>query len=137
MLTRETITSNAGRNARFWQYINGNLVKLTLRPGQEFNWRKYQRTEEGWTAESHTWSHDEPSGTVFSEEVLDALDCDGRCSSYWKGSFSVTEFPRKAMPCSIAFDDNGIPVEDKTILTPSWERCSASQRDHSAEAAGY
>lgn len=34
-------------NIRFWEFINGDHVKLTLQPGQRLAWDQFERTDEG------------------------------------------------------------------------------------------
>lgn len=112
------------QNARFWEYINGDWVKLTLRPGQVKNWRCSGATEEGWSAETYQWYYDGPSATIFCKYMSDGVDCDGRLKRFWTGSFDITG--RKWLDHA-----------DPTILSPDWHECSASQRDYVAELMGY
>jgi hypothetical protein len=63
-------------NARFLSYVNGDWVKITLKPEQQLTWRWYCRTEEGYAAGGSTWTHE--GDHVREEQASDGRDCDGR-----------------------------------------------------------
>lgn len=111
------------RNARFWAYINGSFVKLTLKPNQELTWGHSEPTEEGFHAEGHEWEYD--GCNVYESIYTDGRDCDGRLSSEGHYRWDMISI----RPC---FDQTR---DDPS--TPVWDRISASQRDYFAEAAGY
>ena len=52
-----TPTCRREREARFWVYVNGGPVKLTLYPGQRLRWGRASSHDEGWSAV------DEPGST--------------------------------------------------------------------------
>jgi len=108
-------------NARFWSWMNGHPVKITLRPGQTLTWSKWQRTDEGWDAFSSTWSH--VGDGVRYEWCNDGVDCDERLRQGGE-AFAALEGLRA-----------GNEVEG--ITYPHWARRNTWQRDYQAEAAGY
>ena len=89
---------------------------LTLKPEQPVSWFHYERTEEGWSEYGSSWRLC-LDGTLVVEHWSDGTDCDGRLSTE---SIQVAEAPR--------------PGLDRW---PHWQDESRSQRDYSAEAAGY
>jgi len=113
-------------NARFQHYTNDSCVVITLQPGQMFTHHHFNRDEEGYSAETHEWEHDGQG--VIERFHSEGRDCDGRvsrsvelyCPLEKLRARSVTDMPA----------DNGIGW-------PEWDRSSESQRDYSAEAAGY
>lgn len=67
-----------GINARFWEYVNGSLVKITMRPDQTMNWGERHSTDEGWHGTSKSWEYD--GLTVYHTYVSEGRDCDGELS---------------------------------------------------------
>lgn len=120
-------------NARIWEYINDDYVKITLRPGQCLVWGRFGRDEEGWSSETTRWEWD--GTTLTFAFCMDGTDCDGRTSSH--GCFKTTrdKFAMKDTypPGEICVTANGAEV----IHLPEWEKVSDGRRDYSAEAAGY
>ena len=117
------------RNARFWEYINEDYVKITLRPEQMLEWSISGPTDEGWAWEYHSWSHE---GSCIKHECdTAARDCDGRFDQNTKSQTSVTKLVDHA-----AYQE---PLDHvgNVIMLPSWEPVTSSQRDYTAEAAGY
>lgn len=110
-------------NARFWTYLNGSPVKLTMRPGQTVRHFSKGPTDEGWSSEAHTWHFD--GFKVVHEGVEDGRDCDGRLTQCWGSVCAITD-----LRAGHRDDENG-------LCYPEWKHVSASQRDEFAEAAGY
>lgn len=108
-------------NARFWDYLNNGRVKITLRPGQSLTWSKWYRTDEGWSSEGCTWSHE--GDGVRCQYGTDGVDCDGRLRQ--GGELFA---PLADLRTGETVD--GIPY-------PAWEEIESWQRDYAAEAAGY
>lgn len=123
------------RNARFWVYINGGPVKLTLRPGQRLSWHRAWSHDEGWSSESHTWEYEDHFVIEYIEN--DGTDCDGRLTqvSSWLCNVELLKSGHKP------FCDEWLTAEEREfyvdVVYPQWERVSASQRDEFAEAMGY
>jgi hypothetical protein len=109
------------QNARFWVYLNGNPVKLTLRPGQTLLWSRCWRTDEGWDAEARHWSHD--GDKIRLDWCTDGVDCDGRLRE--GGELSA----------ALAHLHDGREVDG--ITYPEWQQRDTWRRDYQAEAAGY
>lgn len=109
--------------AKFWFYADG-WVRIRLRARQTLEWRVRTQTDEGWFEQSVRWTHAVDRVTRVSE--TDGRDCDGRTSTR-----SVSECPIDRL----AADVN--PVRFGWPATPDWRPVDSSQRDYSAEAAGY
>jgi hypothetical protein len=120
-------------NARFWQYVNGSPVKLTLRPGQRVQWYTWHEHEEGWASEAHRWSLDPESGLVFDEWQTDGRDCDGRLQ---RGGASFASFP---MLDGILPEEPYRDYHDgRPVRYPEWgEARGTVVFDEYAQAAGY
>lgn len=68
------------RQARFWVYLN-SPTRIKINAGQRLNWHKWEKTDEGFSSEAHTWEFD---GEVVTEEAtFDGRDCDGRLTRYF------------------------------------------------------
>lgn len=124
-------------NARFWVYINGDFVKLTMNPGDVLEHYSSEDTEEGWASEYDCWSYED--GVIDREYVSDGRDCDGRLShasqSYCRvGALKADESPKG--PTFLTWETRGNPPCD-SHLRPLWIFGDSSQRDYSAEAMGY
>jgi len=109
------------RNARFWAWVNGGWVKLTLRGGDELTNGGGGPTEEGYWFWSTRWSH---CGSYVLEELhIRSRDCDG---------------PHEHHECYRAeLEQLGANEAPDGTRVPAWSRSFAGQRDHTAEAAGY
>lgn len=131
------------RNARFWVYVNGGPVKLTLTPGQSLDWSSGHTTDEGWHHECETWGYDSEEGCVNSEVWSEDLDCDGRLDRHGEYSCAIGELLYAELYMHSYEEQSRQPPyardEDtyRGVLWPNWQRTGASQRDYSAEAMGY
>lgn len=112
-------------NARFWVYVNGGPVKLTLRPGQSLEHVTGGPTEEGWQSSATRWTHDAECGVVAREWAEDGRDCDGR-----SGSSGEDYAPYAALLTGYHDEADGVTYP---VWTETEERCY----DLTAEAAGY
>jgi hypothetical protein len=113
------------RNARFWEFINGAPVKLTLTPGQTLHHYQGGPTDEGWSSEATSWRLSNNGRMLRREHTSDGADCDGRVSS---GCDAV------ALPDPADF----VPLYYSPELSrPYWRDAGGWQRDRQAEAAGY
>lgn len=119
------------RNARFWEYVNGDYVKLTLAPGQELVHSQGHRTEEGWQRESKWWAYDAEQGVVLCDLETAARDCDGRFDHSWEGSCAVDR-----LRVQVPYRDEHY-TDPEEIRCPDWETIDRRQRDYAAEAMGY
>ena len=107
-------------NARFWVYLNGGPVKLTLRPGQRRSWCTFRWTDEGWDSEWITWEHQ--GDRVQRCWESDGTDCDGRLRQGGESYVLLTELKGR---------------EFEGLAWPIWRAADRWQRDYAAEAAGY
>jgi len=115
-------------NVRFWEYINGSPVKLSLSAEQIINWSRLSPTDEGWAKEARTYEYAE-DGMVTLLIVTEEKDCDGRIKTVWEGYFDPRE-ERELLPAEKAADYPGLPI-------PVWHEKKRRQRDYTAEAMGY
>ena len=116
------------RNCRFLVFINGDDVKLTLRPGQTLEHFQGGATDEGWSSEFESWTLSDDGDELRREYVTDGSDCDGRLSHY-ATAYASTD------PDS--FHAGHDPYKQRPALFPYWTEASREQRDYAAEAAGY
>lgn len=131
------------RNARFWQWLNGGWVKITLRPGQTLTHATGGETEEGWSFEGRNWHHD--GDAITSTVSQESLDCDGRFDASFAfkcplGDLRARDMHAEEQERAVAQEkDPTLPYFNESIgiFAPDWERLNASQRDHEAERAGY
>lgn len=122
-------------NARFWSYVNGGWVKITLRPGQKLHWACGGPNDEGVNVAYECWHFDDYDGCLYSSVANYGYDCDGRYSSESEFRSSVVDLRFHEIDCDLGpadRDDKGQPIR-----TPNWDRVRASQRDYAAEAMGY
>lgn len=117
-------------NARFWISCHGSSVKLTLRPGQVLEFTEGGPHDEGF---SYTHERFEFDGDVLTSQTSTrSRDCDGPHESY--GDYVCPVHKLKAhVPCR----EYRTWVDGELVRFPDWERVSAHQRDHYAEAMGY
>lgn len=132
-------------NARFWEFINGDWVKLTLSPEKPLSWGYYSRTDEGYHAENHTWEMID--GGVLRTSETSGRDCDGRhgtdqrdfCSLEnlraipaltWSSTQAYLSCGKRDVPY---LDDRGQP-----LFRADWREFRPTQvYDQFAQAAGY
>lgn len=117
----ELLGENMATTARFWDWVNGGWVKITLRAGQVLSRTYGGPTDEGY---SRTWERWEFDGAEVEYECCtEGRDCDGRHESGCTVVAWVSEL--------------AIRIEGHALPIPNWRKESAHQRDHTAEAAGY
>jgi len=118
------------KNARFWSYINGAFVKITLKPDQKMTWHMWEPTDEGFTAEIVTWENDTYLNAVVRDVQTNGSDCDGQHGYYQTDVCSINKLSSR----SVSFDD------DETFrpkFVPEWQKQSSEVYDQFAQAAGY
>lgn len=111
------------KNARFWVFVNSGYVKLTIPPGVTLSHSMGGQTGEGAHWEATRWEYED--GVVTEEWDEWGSDCDGRYERYVSRSCPVTE-----LTWDVSMSD-GVPDR------PNWIVRDHTQRDHTAEAAGY
>lgn len=108
----------------FWHWILGGAVKIRLRKGQMVWHKSGGDIDEGFHYEQCMWSFD---GEFVSCRIdTHARDCDGLMETHWGGHCHVG-----------ALRQGNESTEEKGVIFPRWIKASSSQRDYSAEAAGY
>ncbi len=107
-------------NARFWEWINDDWVKITLKPGQVLEWSQGYPTEEGWHRESRLWSHEGKQIRYYGQ--TDGVDCDGRLTNNYEFVAKINELDTRVRG-------------DYTL--PKWTEVASSQYDQFAQMAGY
>ena len=106
--------------ARFWTWWSAGPVRLTMQPGDIITLHRRDRTDEGWDTVTERYQFD---GTaVRCDLIADGTDCDGRLSAH--GAYAATLAQLRARKV------DGIGY-------PDWSLLDRSQRDYTAEAAGY
>ena len=109
------------QNLKFWAYVNGSPVRLTLKPGQTIAHSRGGLDSEGWHRSSIIWKH---SGNgVYSESLTEGRDCDGYGST-WGDAFC----PSEGLTAGATVDG---------VRFPLWTDCTVECRDDYAEASGY
>lgn len=125
---------NTKPNARFWFYVSvqHGWVKLTLKPGSLMKLSGGGATDEGYQRWYEFIGYDAHDMEICNTSVIESRDCDGRLDSYTGYHCPVESLKsRKAT----VYGDNG---ETGEILdAPAWIPGLCSQRDYSAEEAGY
>ena len=101
-------------------------VDLTLQPGETKELHAGGKHEEGHSYQYWTYTHEDDH--IRCEYDSSDRDCDGATSDH-----CVTVCPLDRLKASPAEPDNQWPLPAR----PDWQRESSSQRDYSAEAAGY
>lgn len=119
------------KNARFWIYMNGGPVKITLKPDQTLEHFQGGRCEEGWSSETTSWEYED--GVVRQERCSDGRDCDGRLTTYGEIVCPLDSLSAGNVP----YTDGDEPTTWAGVIWPDWQKESSYQRDEYAEAAGY
>lgn len=110
------------RNARFWEYHNGDWVKITLKPKQELSIDHGGQHEEGHWRSYCSWKND--INRVIRYNCVSGSDCDGRYRRDWTDCCPIGELQQ-------------MPHENAPGPTPNWRNVSESQRDFTAEFMNY
>lgn len=127
------------KNARFWTWINGAWVKITLRPGQSLEWNTFEYTDEGWAASDEVWEYED--GVIVNHMASSGTDCDGRIDHYYSRFCHVDDL--SAIGAQTRLWQNWIndePVfhsDGECPPRPDWQEGESSQRDYYAESMNY
>ncbi len=111
--------------ARIWVQHNGDWVRLALKDLDVIEMFEGGPTDEGSYGKWSTYSRDGDVITCDGEKS--ERDCDGSHSSAWLCETTIDAL--KSGP-ACEWDPEQPP-------TPQWRAVDSSQRDYSAEAAGY
>jgi len=115
---------------RIWVYWNRAITKITVSSEKPVTLYKYERTDEGYHAETETYQIED--GKIFRHITTNASDCDGPLDTYRS---CVWEIGGPMVPM-VAWDLQG-NMRELPEMRPDWETVNSYQRDHFAEAAGY
>lgn len=123
---RQRLTHAPGmQSIRFWDYIDGNLVRLTLSLNASvITHTRGGYTDEGWERVSVTYEWDVDAHMVILHTFRAGADCDGR-------------YDHEAVYTCMVEDLRRDYDEYADVMMPAWTRVDTSQRDYSAEAMGY
>ena len=130
-------------NARFRVWLNDQWVMLTLKPLQTLEWHYWHRDEEGYSAAWYKW---EWQGAFIVESVYsEGRDCDGkvsrgdisRCHYLALNADPVLDWTAWNEQWSRPGPHIEAPLPSPGMFKPAWKTVESTQRDFSAEAAGY
>jgi hypothetical protein len=130
------------KTARFWVWINDGWVKLSIPPGEPWEWCHAHPTDEGWSSESIRWTND--GQCVTREWCDDGVDCDGRLTRSGSDYCPIEQLRANAV-CereSMWQLEDGTTIfmadeENEGIYTPEWEKGDSSVYDENAVLANY
>jgi hypothetical protein len=108
--------------ARFWVWYGSGAVRIKLRKGQELSCVEGGPTDDGYSYTGHTWAFDGEEVTYTT--ATNARDCDGVMH------YDAVNY------CPLS-DLQAVADEETSLRFAGWHTRSHSQRDFSAEAAGY
>lgn len=108
---------------RFWDHINGGLVKLTLKEGEYAEWSKSEPTDEGYRFVHCLWSY--KHGFIKRHYTSGGRDCDGLIRRH----FDHVAFPDKLKEV--------VSNSDPSVMLPQWELENEGVYDQFAQLAGY
>lgn len=131
-------------NARFWVYVNGGPVKLTLKPGQSLTHETGGPCDEGWSHEITEWTHetidyaDSETPVVTRNWSTESQDCDGRHGSSGTDSCWLGELRRGSEPYYTALESWEDPTTWDGVIWPDWTEVRHNGvYDQFAQMAGY
>ena len=133
-------------NARFWIHWRGTFTKLTLRPDQVLNLRRYSQDEEGWSSEGERYTHE--GDHVRCDWGWQGRDCDGLIGDSGAHLCPLTLLEAEVVKDTPGWPENTrwwrmyapnrVPGSDDLICQPAWVKTGRDRHfDASAEAAGY
>jgi len=122
------------KHARFWAYVNGCAVRLSLADGQTIEHFVGGPTDEGWESEATQWSRD--GDTITREWCVDGRDCDGRLTSHGTDHCHIDQLSAGDLPY-VGDEPDWIRSHWDGVVWPKWGDSVRSQYDEYAEAAGY
>ena len=121
---------------RFWALVNGGMVKLRLAKGESVSFGESEETEEGWRSRGETYFYD--TGYVIRHEWWSReRDCDGLHETFGETECGVAWLHDQPYVRERWAFDGFRSDPECAYLLPAWEDIRTSQRDHTAERAGY
>lgn len=121
---------------RFWDYVNGDYCRLTIREGQTLRFGGGGPCDEGY---SYTYCAYWIDGDwLYSTQETSARDCDGRSDTRATHRCHIGRLTRR-MP--LQSDPDSIQAANGQVLPVrlpgAWYTVRHDRRDYAAEAAGY
>jgi hypothetical protein len=138
------------KNARFWIWVNGGPVKITMKPGQDLHWYQAGPTDEGYHFESFELFHE--GNMIRRLSQTGGRDCDGIlehttedfCSVDTLGLIGEYKFEKPGILESRyspvpnwMVDDMRVAGEDLIGPWPVWLDPRTSVYDQYAQLANY
>lgn len=128
-------------NARFWTYVNGGPVKLTLKPGQSLTHETGGPTDEGWYHDITDWTYetdDDGKPIVTRNWSTDGQDCDGRHGNGGCEECPLAELLTGNEPYYTDLESWEDPTTWDGVIWPAWREVSIGPvYDQFAQLAGY
>ena len=133
------------RNVRFWQWVNGDYVKLTLSPRQELRHSDGGPTDEGYHSEHEVWRYELPE-RINLERHSYSKDCDGPHEYHSYTHFLIGNEAKKEVCSNEVYGSNSdiqapeprnLDTHGATIRMPEYGQETGYQRDVYAEMMGY
>ena len=120
---------------RFWALVNGGMVKLRLAKGEAVSFGESEGTEEGWRARWESYEYDR--GVVTHTWGSRERDCDGLHETFGETECGIAHLRSEPYVRERWAFDGFRSDPECAYLLPAWEDIRTSQRDHTAETAGY
>ena len=124
-------------NARFWAYVNGSPVKITLKPGQSLEWYSSRSHDEGWSGEGHTWEYDDCDGLIVDSMIHEGADCDGRHGDTRSYHCDLFLLQHGSEPGGLDYCDKLSRPAWNGVVWPKWELAGSRAYDQYAESMNY
>lgn len=117
------------KKVRFWEWVNGSPVKITLYLHKPLDWGQAWGHEEGWSSKSCRWEL--TTDSIVRTSGTDGRDCDGRLSTTTVCTAKTTELA-VVLP-HYAPDRELHPG----MMFPDWDKIDSRQYDEYAEMMNY
>jgi hypothetical protein len=125
-------------NARFWAYVNGGPVKLTLRPGQRISCSHGAPTDEGWHRDSYSWEYPSDERAVYRNWCQDGADCDGRLTRSGVDRCDLSALQAGDYPYVAPTEPQDVHDAWADVVWPAWDVYrDCGVYDEYAQRAGY
>jgi hypothetical protein len=111
------------KNLRFWHFVHGSPVKLTIKHGQTLNHCQGEPTDEGYSMSAVSFFHQ--GDKVERHDISRGRDCDGESGAFMVLHCAINKLYGRSneySPCG---------------HSPAWVIEADEVYDRNAEAAGY
>lgn len=122
------------KTARFWDYINGSPVKISLRDGQELNHCVIEYHEEG--SESQLISYSRDGNEIYKHVETWGRDCDGGYGHSSALFCFVDNLAARPARVEHSYWERDWVIGDSPAM-PDWQCGDSEQYDEYAELSGY